>query len=100
MVRRLGDRARGWAVLTLGAAGAVASDGRKLHRVEGHRVDVVRDTTGAGDTFTGYLVAGLMAGREMPEALRFATVAAALSVTKHGAVSSIPRGEEVFLTPG
>ena len=48
------------------------------------------DTTGAGDTFTGYLVAGLDRGMPMEQALRLATQAGALMVTRHGTADVIP----------
>ncbi|MEM1026607.1 MAG: ribokinase [Planctomycetota bacterium] len=92
-VRVLGKRVAGLAVLTLGAEGAVASDGERHWTVPGLTVPVVRDTTSAGDTFTGYLVAGLMAKRTVADALRFAAAAAALAVTKDGAIPSIPTAE-------
>ena len=52
-------------------------------------VDVV-DTTGAGDTFTGYLAAGLDRGLPMRQALDLATQAAALMVTRLGTADVIP----------
>lgn len=58
------------------------------------KVDAV-DTTGAGDVFTGGLVSQLCAGRSLDYALRFATAAAAITVTRPGAQSSFPRPDEV-----
>jgi ribokinase len=52
------------------------------------------DTTGAGDAFTGYVLAGLDEGRPMPEAIALATRAAALKVTRHGAADAIPTRAE------
>ena len=52
-------------------------------------------TTAAGDTFCGYLVAGLVEGMTLLEATRLATSAAAISVTRSGSVSSIPHRFEV-----
>ena len=48
------------------------------------------DTTGAGDTFTGYLVAGLDRGMPMAQALSLATQAGALMVTRHGTADVLP----------
>ena len=48
------------------------------------------DTTGAGDTFTGYLAAGLDRGMPMEQALRLASQAGALMVTRHGTADVIP----------
>lgn len=53
------------------------------------------DTTGAGDTFCGVLVAALSEGNGMAAALRRASAAAALACTRSGAQSSIPTREEV-----
>jgi ribokinase len=58
------------------------------------------DSTGAGDTFCGVLVAALSQGQSLPEALKLASAAGALACTRLGAQSSIPTQEEVvnFLT--
>ncbi|QDY69998.1 ribokinase [Qingshengfaniella alkalisoli] len=53
------------------------------------------DTTGAGDTFAGYLIAGLDRGDLPLDALRFALAAGALAVTKEGATAAIPELTEV-----
>jgi len=82
-------------VVTLGPAGAVqrGRDGSR-HSEPGRRVTVV-DTTGAGDTFAGYLAASLAAHSAMPDAMRRATAAAALCVQRPGAVPAVPRHDEV-----
>ena len=54
------------------------------------------DTTGAGDTFTGYLLAGLDRGMDMEEAIGLATHAGALMVTRHGTSDVIPDLSEVL----
>jgi ribokinase len=76
-------------VLTLGSQGAMWRSAQHCFEVPAMRVDVV-DTTGAGDTFTGYLVAGLAVGMAPEQAMRRAVVAAGLSVTQAGAADSIP----------
>lgn len=53
------------------------------------------DTTGAGDTFTGYVLAGLDRGMPMPQAIMQATRAAAIMVTRHGTADVIPDLKDV-----
>lgn len=53
------------------------------------------DTTGAGDTFTGYLLAGLDQGMPMAKAINLATKAGALMVTRQGTADVIPDLSEV-----
>jgi len=79
---------------TLGARGAVARQGGELHYQTGFAVQAV-DTTGAGDTFCGVLIAQLAAGQAMAQALPFASAAAALCCTQTGAQSSVPQASEV-----
>ncbi len=82
-------------VVTRGARGAVVREGAGAEvTVPSPRVAAV-DTTGAGDTFCGALAAALSEGRDLPEAARFGAVAAALSVQRPGAVSSIPTRAEI-----
>lgn len=77
-------------VVTLGAAGVLyAARGREPLTVPAPRVRAV-DTTAAGDTFVGALAVALGEGRPMPEALSWASAAAALSVQRPGAQDSMP----------
>ena len=82
------------AVLTLGEAGSVWIDGGVLLRQNAFCVPAV-DTTAAGDTFTGYFVASLASGDSPGRALRVASAAAAISVSRAGAAPSIPYISEV-----
>lgn len=77
--------------VTQGAKGAIWHDLRAgtQHEAPVFAVDAV-DTTGAGDTFAGYLVAGLARGQDPAAALRLAAAAAALKVTRHGTADAIP----------
>lgn len=88
---RLGPRA---VCLKLGGAGCYFTDGAVEHFAEGFAVEAV-DTTAAGDTFNGALAVALAEGKPWPDALRFANAAAALSVTRKGAQTSIPSRAEV-----
>ncbi len=81
-------------VVTLGARGLRARCGGVMLDQSAFKVTVV-DTTGAGDTFCGALVAERARGRAWPQALRFAAAAAALACTRPGAQSAIPAHDEV-----
>lgn len=81
-------------VVTLGAEGCLAASADGETRRPAHSVQVV-DTTGAGDTFCGVLVAYLERGTELSEALKAATVGAALACTKAGAQPSMPSRAEI-----
>ena len=54
------------------------------------------DTTGAGDTFAGFFLAGALQGFDTQKALYFASAAAAIAITRSGASASIPDRDEVF----
>ena len=58
------------------------------------------DTTAAGDTFTGYFIAGLAGGEPLRDCMELAARAAAESVTRPGAADSIPRREELEKAQG
>lgn len=77
-------------VLTLGAGGVWCEtpDGKRIHAAA-EKVKAV-DTTAAGDTFIGYLLAARIAGTPLQPALNLACQAAAVSVTRSGAADSIP----------
>ncbi|MBO9662986.1 ribokinase [Dokdonella sp.] len=83
-----------WVIVTLGERGCLARIGTEMLEQPAFPVEVV-DTTGAGDTFCGALVAALARGAEVPCALREACAASALACTRLGAQASIPRREEV-----
>ncbi|ANP37121.1 ribokinase [Phaeobacter gallaeciensis] len=83
-------------IVTLGAEGA-----RHFHGTTGAVQDIPAlpvtpvDTTGAGDTFTGYVLSGLDRGMPMAQAMAQASRAAALMVTRHGTADVIPDLKEV-----
>ncbi|MGX1129999.1 ribokinase [Streptomyces glaucescens] len=82
-------------VITLGAAGSLhAARGAEPLTVPAPRVKAV-DSTGAGDTFVGALAVALGESRPMPQALRWAAAAAALSVQREGASASMPSRQEI-----
>lgn len=81
-------------LITLGAKGVWLSQNGRGQLIPGYRVDAV-DTTAAGDTFNGALVTGLLENMSLESAIRFAHAAAAISVTRFGAQTSIPTRAEV-----
>ena len=86
-------------IVTLGAEGAVAIDAAgQLHRVPCPRIEPV-DAVGAGDTFCGYLAAGLDAGLDLPAAMRRAAVAGSLACLSPGAQPAIPLAAAVDAQP-
>ncbi len=81
-------------IVTLGPRGALAVTAEGIIRIDGERVDVV-DTTGAGDCFVGNLAAGLARDLTLAEAMHRAGRAAAISVTRAGAATSMPYAREL-----
>ena len=83
-------------VLTLGKGGSIFHHGDEELYQAAFDVDTV-DTTAAGDTFTGFLIAGILKKQPMRDVLVNASKAAALAVQKQGAAQSIPFMSEVEL---
>ncbi|MDG6235943.1 ribokinase [Glaesserella parasuis] len=81
-------------LITLGSKGLFYSEKGQGEIIPGFRVDAV-DTTAAGDTFNGAFVTALLEGKSPKESIRFAHAAAAISVTRMGAQTAIPRREEI-----
>jgi ribokinase len=81
-------------VITLGSDGAMLYENDKAEIIPAHKVNAV-DTTAAGDVYNGAMCAALAEGMSLVEALRFATKASAISVSREGAQPSIPSREEV-----
>lgn len=84
-------------VLTMGEKGSIyANRSQKIYQsIFSVKVE---DTTAAGDTFTGYLLAGLAKGMSPDLVLRYAAQAAAIAVSRKGAAISIPMMCEVEAT--
>jgi ribokinase len=82
------------ALVTAGARGVFVADGAGVEQIEPPTVSV-RDTTGAGDAFSGVFAAGLARGWELQRAAGWATAAAALSVTRSGARDGMPTASEI-----
>lgn len=81
-------------VLTLGEEGAVYQKGTERIKQACVPTDVV-DTTAAGDTFTGYFIAGIIDGMCPADNLKRCAKASSIAVSRKGAAPSIPFAEEV-----
>lgn len=81
-------------IVTLGPDGAIAATPETMLHVPALAIEPV-DTVGAGDTFVGYLAAGLDAGLDLEAAMGRAAVAASLACLKPGAQPAIPTAAEV-----
>jgi len=84
----------GTAVITLGSNGLVWQSGSEIGSLPAYPVQAV-DTTGAGDTFHGAFAYALAQAMPWLDSLRYASAAAALCCTKHGARLGIPTANEV-----
>ena len=82
-------------VLTLGESGAKFCSSNERISQQAYKV-VAADSTGAGDTFTGFFLAAFLAEKPIPECLDIGCRAAAVCVTRRGAATSIPRQEEIW----
>ena len=80
--------------LTLGAAGVQYRSPTEEFHLPAPHVEAI-DTTGAGDTFIGYFLQGLTADMTARDAMARAVKAAALCVTRPGAMDSIPAADEI-----
>ena len=81
-------------IITMGARGALVVGKNLRQLIPAFKVKAV-DTTAAGDVFNGTLAFGLAEGRSLLEAARFASAAAAISVTRMGAQTSAPTRREI-----
>lgn len=81
-------------LITLGAQGAVLLSNQQRIEISAESVSVV-DTTAAGDTFVGFFIAAMVEGMSDKYALKFASKAAGLTVSRAGAQASIPQRKEL-----
>ncbi|KLN59883.1 hypothetical protein WH96_15310 [Kiloniella spongiae] len=81
-------------IITRGTKGAICYFGNETIEVPAFKVEAV-DTTGAGDTFVGYVLSSIAHNLPLKEAMQRASAASALAVTKAGASVAIPTSAEV-----
>ncbi|MDW7692471.1 ribokinase [Flammeovirgaceae bacterium SG7u.111] len=81
-------------IITLGVGGSYILDGDKAIRVSAFDVEAV-DTTAAGDVYCGSLAVAIVEGKSLKEAVKFASAASALAITKMGAQPSAHKRTEI-----
>lgn len=82
-------------VLTLGEEGSIYISEKEEVKQKIYKVKV-EDTTAAGDTFTGYFIAGKCNHMPVKKAMEMASAASAIAVSRKGAAPSIPSKDEVM----
>lgn len=82
-------------LLTLGKKGAIFKN-KDIEATHGIYDVKVIDTTGAGDTFTGFFLKFYTSGKPVDECLKYASIASSIAVTRRGAAQSIPVIDEVL----
>ncbi len=82
-------------VITMGASGAFVLSGEISKMVPAKSVKAL-DSTAAGDVFNGAMAVAISEGKSMEEAVIFANKAAAISVTRLGAQTSVPYRKEII----
>jgi ribokinase len=94
--QNISSKGIGSVIITLGQKGALVYENEIFHHITAPVVLAV-DTTAAGDVFNGALAVGITEGKTVLQAVEFACRAAAISVTRLGAQSSIPYRNELLL---
>ena len=82
-------------IVTLGSKGSVLVNEKEIIEVKPHKVNAI-DTTAAGDSYLGALVNKLSEGKDIKEAMEFASKCSSITVTRKGAIIALPHKEEVF----
>ena len=81
-------------IVTLGENGSLYVDEKQSFKVAPYKVNAI-DTTGAGDSYCGAFLTALAEGKELKDAMDFASKVSSLTVTKKGAIASLPKRSEI-----
>lgn len=84
-------------IITMGGNGSVVAGKDGVHHTECVKMPQVADPTAAGDSFVAAFCTGLTAGLSQKDALSFASHTAAITVSRMGAITSLPTLPEVQL---
>jgi len=90
----LASMVKGGVIISLGLSGSYVVKDELHELVPAFKVKAV-DSTAAGDTYCGALATALVEGQSLVQAVRFASAAAAIAVTRLGAQISVPLREEI-----
>lgn len=85
----IAERTGNWTCMTNGAAGTRYTGSGRINHFPAFEVDAV-DTLGAGDVWHGAFALALAEGKEVPDAVRFASAVAALKCTRAGGRAGTP----------
>ena len=80
--------------MTLGEKGSYFLNKYEFFLANPYKVEAI-DTTGAGDTFCGAFVTALSKGKSVQESMDFASKASSITVTRKGAIASLPKLNEL-----
>ena len=81
-------------IVTLGEKGSILVNKNEQIMIEPYKVEAV-DTTAAGDSYCGAFVTALANGKDVKEAMKFASLCSSITVTRKGAINSLPKIEEI-----
>ena len=81
-------------IVTLGSKGSVLVNEKEIINVAPHKVNAI-DTTAAGDSYLGALVNQLAQGKDIKEAMEFASLCSSITVTRKGAIIALPHKEDL-----
>lgn len=81
-------------IVTLGSKGSVLVNEKETINVAPHKVNAI-DTTAAGDSYLGALVNQLAQGKDIKEAMEFASLCSSITVTRKGAIIALPHKEDL-----
>lgn len=98
-VEKLLENGASCVVITLGSEGALVATKAGWEFVRAPHVQIVTDTTGAGDAFNAAFAVAIARGENPIQAARVACIAGAYSVQKHGALPGLPTATELFGLP-
>ena len=82
-------------IITLGEHGSILANSKGIRQIQCVKLSRAADPTAAGDSFVASFCTGLCAGLSQEQALEFASYAAALTVSRMGAIPSLPTVSEV-----